>query len=124
MQRQIRITRTKEIDKALQDLQKGPFYALDEAEIFKYLISKAWFELKSKNNLVFDAEDSDLKKCEEKKDVFSPKERSREEKTEMRKILAGICKEGRKAGDRFLKKRGLKLEDLNEDQLYDLVKNA
>lgn len=102
MLKQIRINKTPLIEGALMLLQSKKYPLLEESEIVKYLISREYNEaIKEMNNVKGD-----------------------KEKQKIKKILRAIYKNGDKFGKIFLDKKGLKKEDLDEDQLYKLVKNA
>ena len=102
MLKQIRINKTPMIEEALAILRMQKYPLLEESEIVKFLISREYNET--------------IKEDRSK--------RSDKEKQENKKILRAIYKKGDKFGRTFLEKKGLKLENLNESQLYDLVKNA
>lgn len=88
----IRIARTPEVEKVLSNLRRR-FSLLDEAEIIKLALSEV-----------------DQKE----------KEKAPEQEQKLREKFYHAIEEAGKAGDKFLAKRGLKRENLTEQQIYDL----
>ena len=98
---QIRLTKTQELEKVLSYL-KDKYSLLSEAEIIKLALSEKYHR--------------DLKPVE--KDAEAEKER------ELRKAYRRLMKEGKKIGDRLLAEKGLKREDMSEEDLYRLLENV
>lgn len=95
---QIRITRTPELDKVLASL-KQKYQLLTEAEIIKVVLSEKYSKELGNANVV--------------------------EKTQRIRDAWKILKiEGKKLGDKFLAKKGLKQEDMSEEDLHDLLENV
>lgn len=90
-QTSIRLVRTPDIDKVISYL-RNKYNLLSEAEIIKLALSKVYKE-------------------ELKEEVGEQK---------VREAYSHAMEEGHKIGDRLLAERGLKREDLTEQQIYDL----
>lgn len=93
---QVRLTKTPEIEKVLAFLQTK-YHLLSEAEVIKVALSEKYH--KEKEETI--ASDKQLKKTWEE--------------------LKG---EGKKLGDKLLGEKGLKRENLTEQEFYDLVLNT
>lgn len=91
---QIRLNKTPELEKVLIYL-RGKYRLLSEAEIIKVALSEKYY-----------------------KEI----ETSMENEHHLRKTYARLMAEGKKLGDAFLKKRGLKREDVGEEEFYNLLK--
>jgi len=91
---QVRLTKTAELEKVLSYL-KDKYRLLSEAEIIKLALSEKYHR--------------DLKPMEKEEDV--------------KQLFKKITTEGRKLGDKFLKSKGLKREDVTEEEFYHLLKN-
>lgn len=95
---QIRITRTPELDEVLASL-KQKYRLLSEAEIIKVVLSDRYYkEMETEASL--------------KKDH------------KLRKAYKHLMKEGKKLGDKLLAEKGLKREDMSEEDLYNLLENV
>ena len=88
----IRIARTPEVKKAISDLQ-ARYSLLSEAEIIKLALSEAYTR-KAKDTL--------------------------ENEQKLRKAFNHAIEEGGKIGDKLLAKKGLKRENMTEQQIYDI----
>ena len=95
---QIRVNKTPQIEKVLAFL-KNKYQILSEAEIIKIALSEKY-----------------EKESEVKQSLPSSKQ---EEEKRLRGTYARLMKEGKKIGDRMLAEKGLKREDLSEQELYD-----
>jgi hypothetical protein len=93
---QIRITRTPELDKVLASL-KQKYRLLSEAEIIKVVLSDRYY-----------------------KEI----EGSSEKDQRIKKAWEELKIDGKKLGDKLLAKKGLKREDMSEDDLYRLLENV
>lgn len=91
---QIRLNKTPELEKVLIYL-RSKYRLLSEAEIVKVALSEKYYkELES----------------------------SLEKEHQLRKVYDHLMKEGKKLGKAFLKERGLKRENVSEEEFYDLLK--
>jgi flagellar biosynthesis/type III secretory pathway protein FliH len=90
-QTQIRLSRTPEIDKALTYL-KTQYRLLSEAEIIKLALSKIY-----------------------KKEI----EENKQTEQKLREAYKNAMEEGHKIGDKLLAKKGLKRENMSEQEIYD-----
>lgn len=98
---QIRVNKTPQIEKVLSFL-KNKYQILSEAEIIKIALSEKY----DKETLFFnEKEESKEKQAKEKR---------------VKEAYARLMKEGKKIGDRLLKEKGLKRENLSEQEIYDL----
>lgn len=88
---QIRLNKTPQIEKVLSFL-KNKYHLLSEAEIIKVALSEKYLK-----------EAAGIEKEEE-----------------MKKAYNHLMKEGKKIGDRLLAEKGLKREDLSEQEIYDI----
>lgn len=88
---QIRLHKTPEIKKVLAYLQ-GKYRILSEAEILKIALSEKYYR---------EAE-------------------NKEKEERVRRAYNHLMTEGKKIGDKLLAKKGLKREDVTEQQFYDL----
>jgi precorrin-4 methylase len=88
----IRIARTPDVEKVLSDL-RARFSLLNEAEIIKYALSEA-----------HNKELEDMEKEQKIKEAYNR-----------------AIEEGGKVGDKILVKKGVKRENMSEQQLYDAV---
>lgn len=93
---QIRITKTQELEKVLSYL-KDKYRLLSEAEIIKLALSEI-----------------------HNKEV----EATREKEQKLREEFYHAIEEGGKVGDKLLAKKGLKQENMTEQQIYDTFLNA
>lgn len=91
---QIRLTKTPDVEKVLNYL-KDKYRLLSEAEIIKVALSEKYY-----------------KEIEPKVD-----------QQDVKKLFEKITTEGRKLGGKFLKSKGLKREDVTEEEFYNLLKN-
>ena len=92
-QNYIRIARTPDVEKVLSDLRTR-FSLLNEAEIIKYALSEI-----------------------HNKEV----EAKIEKEQKIREAFKYAVEEGGKRGDELLAQRGIKRENMTEQQLYDAV---
>lgn len=92
---QIRLTKTPDIQKVLSYLQ-NKYHLLSEAEIIKVALSEKYYK---------------------------ETEGSTEKEQRIKQLFEKLTGEGRKLGDKFLKKKGLKREDVTEEEFYHLIKN-
>ena len=92
---QIRLTKTPELEEVLSYLQ-DKYRLLSEAEIIKLALSE-----KYSKEMKDSTEDQRIKKAWEELKI-----------------------EGKKLGDRLLTKKGLKREDMSEEDLYRLLENV
>lgn len=90
---QIRLQRTPEIEKALEYL-KDKYRLLSEAEIVKVALSEKYYN--------------------------ESQEKSQKEQ-DIRKVYADLMRRGKKLGDRFLAKKGLKRRNVSEEDFYKLL---
>ena len=90
---QIRLTKTAELEKVLFFLRRR-YRLLSEAEIIKLALSEKYHR--------------DIKPVKEE---------------DVKQLFKKITAEGRKLGDKFLKSKGLKREDVTEEEFYHLLKN-
>ena len=88
----IRIARTPDVDRVISDL-RAKYSLLSEAEIIKLALSEAY-----------------TKKAKE----------ALENKQKLRKAFYHAIEEGGKIGDKLLAKKGLKRENMTEQQIYDI----
>lgn len=88
----IRIARTPDVKKAISDLQ-ARYSLLSEAEIIKLALS----ETHTKNE-----------------------EKAMKNEQKLRKAFNHAIGEGGKIGDKLLAKKGLKRENMTEQQIYDI----
>jgi len=88
---QIRLNRTPEIDKVLAYLQ-NKYHVLSEAEILKIALAEKYNRTLHENV----------------------------EEGQVREAWDNLLDEGKKIGDRLLAEKGLKREDVTEEQFYDL----
>lgn len=88
---QIRLNKTPQIEKVLSFL-KNKYHLLSEAEIIKVALSEKY-----------------LKEAE-----------AIEKEEKLKKAWEHLKVEGKKIGDRMLAEKGLKREDVTEQQFYDL----
>lgn len=93
---QIRITRTPELNKVLASL-KRKYRLLSEAEIIKAVLSDRYY-----------------------KEIHDPSEKEQHIKRAWEELKIN----GKKIGDKLLAEKGLKREDMNEENLYDLLENV
>lgn len=93
---QIRITRTPELDEVLASL-KQKYRLLSEAEIIKVVLSEKY-----------------------SRELIKPKKRDQHIKRAWEELKI----EGKKLGDKLLAKKGLKREDMSEEDLYNLLENV
>jgi len=98
---QIRLNKTPQIEKVLSFL-KNKYQILSEAEIIKIALSEKY----EKEALFADQNQEPEKKQDQEKQIKEAWER--------------IKVEGKKIGDRMLAEKGLKREDVTEQQFYDL----
>ncbi len=91
---QIRLQKTPEIEKVLEYL-KDKYRLLSEAEIIKVALSEKYYN-ESKETPVKDQD--------------------------IRNAYANLMRSGKKLGDRFLAKKGLKRENVSEEEFYNLLK--
>lgn len=94
-QSHIRIARTPDVNKVLSYLREK-LSLLSEAEIIKLALSEKY--------------------AKEQEDI--------EKQQNLRKTYEHAMKEGKKLGDKLLADKGLKREDMSEDDLYNLLKNV
>ena len=95
---QIRVNKTPQIEKVLTFL-KNKYQILSEAEIIKIALSEKYD-----------------KESAEKQSLSSNQEKEKQVKEAWERIKV----EGKKIGDRLLAEKGLKREDVTEQQFYDL----
>lgn len=88
---QIRLTKTPEIEKVLSFL-RSKYQLLSESEIIKVALSEKY-----------------------QKD----REETREKEQKLREKFNRAIEEGGKFGDKLLAKKGLKREDMSEQEIYD-----
>lgn len=93
---QIRITRTPELDKVLASL-KQKYRLLSEAEIIKAVLSDRYY-----------------------KEIQDPLKK----KQHIKRAWEELKIEGKKLGDKLLAEKGLKREDMSEEDLYNLLENV
>lgn len=91
---QIRLTKTPDVAKVLNYL-KDKYRLLSEAEIIKVALSEKYYK------------------------EIDPKE----DEQDVKKLFKKITTEGRKLGNKFLKGKGLRREDVTEEEFYRLIKN-
>ena len=91
----IRIARTPEVNKVISDL-RARYSLLSEAEIIKLALSEVY-----------------IRKTEETLD----------NEQKLRKAYANVMEEGRKIGDRIMRKKGLDPKKVTEQQFYDIFLN-
>src|SRR5947207_2682577 len=92
---QIRLTKTPEIEKVLAFLQRK-YHLLSEAEVIKVALSEKYHK-------------------EKEETVASD---------QLRKTWEELKVEGKKLGDKLLAEKGLKRENLTEEEFYDIVLNS
>ena len=94
---QIRLTKTPELEQVLSYL-RDKYRLLSEAEIIKLALSEKY-----------------------QKDLIKPvvKEENAAKERELRKAYKHAMEEGHKIGDKLLAERGLKREDMSEQEIYD-----
>jgi len=90
---QIRLQKTPEIEKVLEYL-KDKYRLLSEAEIIKVALSEKYFN-ESKETL---------------------------KEQDIRNAYTSLMQSGKKLGNRFLAKKGLKRENVSEEEFYNLLK--
>jgi hypothetical protein len=95
-QSSIRLVKTPDVEKVMSSLRKR-YNLLSEAEIIKLALSE-----------VYNREVQD----------------TLERKQKLRETFYRAIEEGGKAGDKLLAQRVLKLEDLTEQEIYDLFLNT
>ena len=88
---QIRLTKTPDVEKVLNYL-RDKYRLLSEAEIIKVVLSEKYYK------------------------EIGPMEKEQK----LRQAYRHLMKEGKKIGDKLLAKKGLKREDVAEQQFYDL----
>lgn len=88
----IRLVKTPEIDKVISYL-RDRFHLLSEAEIIKLALSEMYKKEKAETVV---------------------------EEEKLKKAFYHAVEEGGKIGDRLLSEKGLKREDLTEQEIYDL----
>ena len=88
---QIRLTKTSELEKVLSYL-RDRYRLLSEAEIIKLALSEKYYR------------------------EVEPKKKEQD----IKRVWKELKIEGKKLGDKLLAKRGLKREDVTEQQFYDL----
>lgn len=91
---QIRLTKTLELEKVLSYL-RGKYRLLSEAEIIKVALSEKYY-----------------------KEIDSTEKDQR-----IKQLFGKLTVEGKKLGDKFLERKGLKREDVTEEEFYHLLKN-
>lgn len=90
---QIRLTKTPEIERVLSFLQRK-YPVMSEAEIIKMILSERYHE-ETKTTM--------------------------ENEIQFRKMYAELKAEGKKLGDKLLKQKGLKREDVTEEEFYSII---
>lgn len=91
---QVRLAKTPEIEKVFRILREK-YHLLSEAEILKVALSEKYYR-EIHNN---------------------------EKEQRFKEMYAELKSEGKKLGDKLLAKRGLKREDISEQEFYDLFLN-
>ena len=92
-QTSIRLVRTPDIDQVISYL-RNRYNLLSEAEIIKLALSEKYQK---------------------------EKEAAMENEHKLKEIYRHAMKEGKKIGDKLLAKKGLKREDVSEQEFYDLL---
>lgn len=93
---QIRLTKTPEVEKVL-DYLRSKYRLLSEAEITKLALSEKY-----------------------SKELYSAADKEQR----IRDAWERLKVEGKKIGDKLLAKKGLKREDMSEEDLYRLLENV
>lgn len=89
---QIRLTKTPELAKVLNYL-RNKYRLLSEAEIIKVALSEKYYQ-----------------------EIENPVEKEQK----LKEAYSRLMKEGKKIGEKLLAKKGLKRENITEQQFYDL----
>lgn len=102
----IHLRETEAVLEALEILKQTEYFTLDKTEIIKAILAKEAYKIKSQNSSLTGFY----------KHTFS--------KSQGKKSYAKLAKNAQSKGTTFLQKNNLKLENLSEDEKYNLVKNA
>lgn len=93
---QVRLTKTPEVEKVLSYL-RNKYRLLSEAEVIKIALSEKYY-----------------------KETQDPSEKEQH----IKRVWEELKINGKKIGDKLLAKKGLKREDMSEENLYNLLENV